>query len=273
MTQQIHTPRRGQPRSEPAVKRRTRSRRSIIAPPAGFNWRWVSGLLLVANAGLLAYLLRNPTFVVSRAEVVGVHYVPASEVYANAGIDGQNIMLIDPAEVERREIESPSLQSARVTVAMPARVVIEVQEREPALIWEQGGDRYWVDVNGNLMQLRQDLPDLVRVVNEGDAIPFRCPGPDCVGDSSQAAIDPAVVLGAQQLKTLRSNIDVLYYDPVRGLSYQDGRGWRGYFGTGTDMDVKLSVYETLIANLTARGIVPAKIDVSNLNAPFYALSR
>jgi hypothetical protein len=163
---------------------------------------------------------------------------------------------------------SPSLDDAQVVVQWPARVVILVQEREPSLVWEQEGRAYWIDVNGNLMLARQDIPELLRVVNEGQTIPFRCPGsPGCAEDA--ITIDPAVVQGAQQLKTLRPELDVLYYDSVRGLSYQDERGWRGYFGLGTDMNVKLVVYETLIENLTARGIRPATIDVSSPEAPYY----
>ena len=66
---------------------------------------------------------------------------------------------------------------------------------------------------------------------------------------------------------------MLYYDSVHGLSYQDGRGWRGYFGVGADMDIKLAVYETLIEDLEARGLVPVYIDVSNPDAPFYRIAR
>jgi hypothetical protein len=82
-------------------------------------------------------------------------------------------------------------------------------------------------------------------------------------------IDPDVALGAQQIKTLRPAIDVLYYDPVRGLSYQDPRGWRAYFGTGTDMDLKLALYETLVNTALTRGINLAYVDVSNPNAPYF----
>jgi hypothetical protein len=66
---------------------------------------------------------------------------------------------------------------------------------------------------------------------------------------------------------------MLYYDPARGLSYQDGRGWRGYFGVGTNMDLKLVIYESLVANLQSRGITPVYVDVSNPGAPFYRVAR
>ncbi len=276
MTRSRAQPRRTSPRqlqdaAVPAHRRgspapQTRRSRKI------FGWRWVSALLVVLIVALGAFIFTSPLFYVTRVEVGGVRYVPAEELFTRSGIASYHVLWIDPDEVVGRLMESSSLSSARVLVQWPARVIILVQEREPALIWEQGGARYWVDVNGNLMLLRRELPGLVRVVNEGQEIPFHCPGPGCP-KAGAVTIDPSVVLGAQQLKTLRSNIDVLYYDPARGLSYQDGRGWRGYFGIGTDMDTKLAVYETLIADLESRGILPVYIDVSNPSAPFYRVAR
>lgn len=239
---------------------------------AGFKWRWASLFLVLAAAGALIFLFTSEMFFVNRIEVGGTNYVPAEEIYTLSDIADEHILRVDPAEIERRVAASPSLEAADVIVEWPARVIVLVQEREPAVVWEQGGRRYWVDSRGHLMSERANMPALVRVVNEGDEIPFQCPGPAC-SEAGEIMIDPAVVTGTQHLKTLRSNIEMLYYDPVHGLSYQDGRGWRGYFGVGADMDIKLAVYETLIEDLEARGLLPVYIDVSNPDAPFYQIAR
>ena len=78
-----------------------------------------------------------------------------------------------------------------------------------------------------------------------------------------------VLVGALQLKDLRPNIDQLFYRPSSGLSYQDGRGWRVYFGTGTDMAQKLVVYETIVEELTAQGLTPQYVSVSNQEKPYF----
>jgi len=232
----------------------------------------VSLALSLVLVGTGVFLFSSDLFIIQRAEIGGVRYMPPEEVFAESGIAGLHVLQVDPRQVEERLETSPSLDRAWVSVEWPARVVIRVREREPALIWEQGGQRYWVDLNGHLMVARRDVPNLLRVINEGEAIPFRCPGPLCA-EQDAITIEQAVVLGAQHLKTLRSNIEVLYYDPVHGLSYQDGRGWRGYFGVGTDMDVKLVVYETLVASLELRGLRPLYIDVSHPDAPFYRIAQ
>ncbi|MEM7118732.1 MAG: hypothetical protein AAF614_40315, partial [Chloroflexota bacterium] len=80
-----------------------------------------------------------------------------------------------------------------------------------------------------------------------------------------------VLAGALQLRELRPNIERLYYRPAGGLSYEDGRGWRVYFGTGSDMQQKLVVYETIVEDLVARGLSPSYISVSNQKKPYYAI--
>ena len=88
-------------------------------------------------------------------------------------------------------------------------------------------------------------------------------------DTSFAFVPREVLEGAIQLRELRPTIEKLYYQPHGGLSYQDGRGWRGYFGTGAQMNQKLAVYESVVADLLARGIQPAYISVSNQEKPYY----
>lgn len=237
-----------------------------------FSWRYVSALLTLVLLALGAFVFTGDLFLVRSAEVGGGRYVPVEEIFTQSEIAGKHILTIDPRDVEAVLETSPSLDDAEVLIQWPARVIIRVREREPALIWQQGENRYWVDLNGHLMVERRDLPTLLRVINEGEAIPFQCPGPNCAQQDA-ISINPEVVQGAQHLKTLRSNIDVLYYDPVRGLSYQDGRGWRAYFGVGPTMDTKLIVYETLVASLETRGLRPLYIDVSNPDAPFYRAAQ
>jgi hypothetical protein len=240
-----------------------------------FRWRYVSLVLLLVLAAIAIFVGNSDVFVVTRAEVgweSGPHNVPIEEIYSESGTAGKHILSIDPIQVQQKLELSPSIESAQVMLNWPAVVIIRVREREPALIWEQQGKRYWVDLNGHLMVERRVMETLLHIVNEGDEIPFQCPGPNCQ-EQDAITINPEVVRGAQHLKTLRTNIDVLYYDPVRGLSYQDGRGWRAYFGLGATMDTRLIVYETLVASLELRGIRPLYIDVSNPDAPYYRVAQ
>lgn len=272
----IFTPRRpDSPRHR--GRRRQSSRRSERA--AGrfafalrFGWRWVSVGIVILIGAILTVVFTNPIFYVTQVEVGGVRAVSPEEVFANTGIAGYHVFWVAPSVIAERVIASPNVESAEVTVLWPARVRVYVREREPALVWEHENRRYWVDVNGHLMPERYEIPGLVRVVSgEGSSLPYRCPDPGCL--DVDTTIDPAIVLGAQHLRTLRSSIDVLDYDSVRGLSYQDGRGWRVYFGIGADMSRRLVIYEALVDNLLSRGIRPVYVDVSNPEAPLYRIDH
>jgi len=256
-------PRRGAPRRETPVR--------SSGPPARFSWRWMSGSLVVLIGLALGIIFSNPVFYVTQIEVGGARSITPEELFAHTQIAGYHILWIDPVVIAERILDSsPNIETAEVTVLWPARVVVYIQEREPALVWEYEGSRFWVDVNGNVMPERYDVPGLVHIVSEaGSPLPYRRPDPNL--PEGAAVLDPSVILGAQNLRTLRSNIDVLYYDSVRGLSYQDGRGWRVYFGVGTDMSRRLVIYEELVDSLLARGVHPAYINVANPDAPFYGV--
>jgi hypothetical protein len=175
---------------------------------------------LVLSIGVaLAIMLTAEQFYVTQVEVGGLRTVPAEEIFAESGVAGYHIFWVDPELVAEAVVRSPSVSSANARTFWPGRVIIQVNEREPALVWEQSGTRYWVDVRGNLMPQRQDLPNLIRILNEGTGVPVGCPGPDCPGEGADhVSIEKDVVEGALQLKTLRADIELLYYDPISGLS-------------------------------------------------------
>lgn len=249
--------------------RRTRRLGSVVERKPNAV-RWVSLTIVIFITLVGAFVFAHPMFYVTRIEIGGLRYMSAEEVFSRAGVAGFHILWVQPEQIEANIADSTSVASVDVAVQWPARVIVLVSEREPALVWEEDGARYWVDVNGNMMVRRGDVQNLIQVINLADSIPFICPGPACQQEGDNIVqIDPALVSGAQQLKTLRDTITVLYYSEPEGLGFDDERGWRAYFGTGLNMDVKLVVYERLVAELQEQNTNITYIDVSNPAAPFY----
>lgn len=260
------------PRTGPSISRlASMRRRGLLAAllPAGFNvrlpalprvhlgWRMVSATMVILLSFMLGRMLTDPSLYISGVKLGGAALVPAQEIYAAAGIAGQHIFWVDPAEAQRKVSAVPGIATALVRVEWPATVTIVVAERIPVVSWSEGSQKWWVDADGNKFAARADLPGLL---------------PITVDDASGAAykiVPPAAVEGALQLQQLRPNIELLHYDSQHGLSYQDGRGWRGYFGVGHDMLQKLAVYEKLVSDLTAREVQPKTISVESYQAPYY----
>jgi hypothetical protein len=279
-----------------ARRRRRRNRRVVSVPLSSlkqfiFSARWISLLIFGLCAAALALIGLDKGFYITLVPVEGVASIPPEEVVAASGLGGAHIFAADPQLAAQRVDEMPGVISATVALEWPNEAIIQIREESPVAVWEQNGQRYWVSEDGGLVPARIDIPGLLHIIAEGPA-----PNPDAVEEESDPEtvedgeveeaeagqpdeeetpagpvlfVPQPVLQGALLLKELRPNIEALNYDPGAGLSYQDGRGWRAYFGTGTDMSQKLVVYETLVAKLVANGVTPQYVSVQNQEKPFY----
>jgi hypothetical protein len=246
--------RRGR-RYEFALGSQTLSMPALSLPEITLNWRMASLTMVILLTAMLARLLTERSMFVTAINLGGASLVPAQEIFAESGMAGEHIFWVDAAEAQKRIAAIPGIATAAVAVEWPANVTVVVEERTPKLTLLEDGKKWWVDAEGQKFLSRGDLPGLLPIESDTQAV--------------LEALPPDAVQGALQMKELRPNIEKLYYDPQHGLSYQDGRGWRGYFGVGTDMAQKLAVYERLIDNLAAKSVYPTLISVEDLDAPFY----
>ncbi|MCC7451265.1 MAG: FtsQ-type POTRA domain-containing protein [Anaerolineae bacterium] len=239
------------------------------------SMRWFSAMITVALLAVLYLFLSRDMFFIHEIYVGGTRYLTPPEIFERSGLANMHIFWVDPAEVESKLKRDPAIADANVEVGWPPNMIqITITEREPALIWEQAGQRVWVDVRGRVMALRQDIPDLVRVVVEKPSKEIHL-GPcslqgmnEVLGPSS--CIDPDIVAGVIQFKALYPNVTEMVYDPNKGLGYHDGRGWVLWFGNGIDIVTKMAVYQKIVESLLGRGITPIEVDVSNPDAPYYS---
>jgi cell division septal protein FtsQ len=224
------------------------------------SWRWFSGALSLSLIFVLYAMLGTNVFIVDSVAVGGEKYLTAEQIFEAAGVANKHLFWVDPLDVEERLESNPSIADAQVYVGWPPNMVsIVINEREPALIWEQGNFRVWTDINGIVMFQREERTDLLRIVSRQENIE-----PLGVGST----IDREVIAGALQLKAKFPSIEVLLYDPIKGLGYEDGRNWIVWFGVGTNMEMKVLVYDAIV-----RSYYPAiqflEIDVSDPDHPSF----
>ncbi|MBI5961453.1 MAG: FtsQ-type POTRA domain-containing protein [Chloroflexi bacterium] len=242
-------------RAAPVVKRRRINAWSLI------SWRAVSGLLVIGLTAILYLFLTTEAFFVSSVAIGGEKYLSREEIFRDSSIAQQHIFWVDPADVKQRLEAVPNIAQASVLVGWPPNMVqIMVVEREPALTWEQGV-RVWVDVNGIVMKQREDRPDLLRIMYQNP------PDPISVGQR----IPQTMVDGALQLRRRNPALDVLLYDPMKGLGYRDNtRGWTVWFGTGEDLETKLLVYNALVNEILG-DVQPGEIILTDPDRPYYTI--
>ncbi|HET8612874.1 MAG TPA: cell division protein FtsQ/DivIB [Sphingomonas sp.] len=193
MTQRARIRRGAQPRRpQPAIARRgvaaTRKSASralaTIPVPADRMKRWGRGLAAVlAGAALIAavFALRLPQmagegigqaigamgFSVKRVEIQGIHHMDRLPVYSVALDQTSTAMpLVDLGEIRRKLLRFGWVEDARVSRRLPDTLLVDIVERQPAAIWQDGGRLSLIDKTGVVLapvdpKSMPDLPILV----------------------------------------------------------------------------------------------------------------
>jgi cell division septal protein FtsQ len=223
--------------------------------------RWLSLTLLAVSVYALILIGQDTSFFLTNIPVSGNTTIPSSEIVASSGLAGTHVFAANPGDAANRIGQLPGIISAKVMLLWPNQVSINIVEDKPVAVWKQGGKSYWIVESGELVPARSASPHLLLIQSEVDQ-----------PSEIEAYIPADVLQGALALRKLRPNIDQLFYRPGSGLSYQDGRGWRAYFGSGPEMAQKLVVYETIIEELIKRAETPSYISVRNHAKPYYITS-
>lgn len=231
-------------------------------------------LALVVVIGALGYLLWSaPVFRVADPQINGLSRLDPAEVNSRLGLQGQWVFLLRPAEIATNlRLQFPEISAAQVRVDLPNLVQIDVTERQPVLLWQQGSGYTWIDTDGIAFKPRGDSSGLIPVLASG-APPS--------GDAAQSdSLTPAPFAAPDLVKTalaLAPSLPAgtsLVYDPSYGFGWTDTRGWQVYFGASSqDMPLKLRVYQSLVDWLAGRGITPAFISVVHADAPYYRMAQ
>lgn len=244
---------------------------SISRPNLG---RRLPSFLIVALLATAIYLAFNtPQLRVAQAQVIGNQMLTPAEINDALDIAGQPTFLLMPAELEKRlRLAFPELAAAKVEVELPNTVSVQVVERKPVIRWEQGDGYTWVSEDGIAFRPHGDAPQLISVT--------ALSAPPIEGIVSSDPFTPAPFISPELVKSLKGlaghvppGVSIIY-DSDFGFGWDDPRGWQVYFGTsGTDVDLKMRVYESMVASLTERGIQPSLINVTYPTAPYYRLSE
>ncbi|MEA3438757.1 MAG: FtsQ-type POTRA domain-containing protein [Chloroflexota bacterium] len=260
-------------------------------PVVNIGWRWVSMLAAIVLLFALYYFYSSPSFRVGAAEIHGLRRMSEFTVNTALDIAGEPIFTLNPNRLEENLLEMfPEFSTAEVEVGLPNLVVITVAERHPVITWIQDNRTQLVDGNGWAFPARNDNPNnpatVVRAFNSppipaiievesileqkeeepevteqtifGEAKPF-------LSDSMLSAV-LTLAKRAPEKKPL-------VYSERHGLGWEDPRGWIAYFGDTTDIDIKLNVYEAIVAKLEYDGIRPALISVEFVHAPYYRMGE
>jgi cell division protein FtsQ len=231
-------------------------------------------LFLSLLLGTALYMAATrPEFHAAPAQVIGNERISADEINTALGSTGNSIFLLTSADLEARlRLNYPDLESVRVSIGFPNTIIVDVVERKPVLLWQQGGGFTWIDVNGVAFRPRGEAAGLIAV--SALAAP---PAPAGVSADPLSPLPFIPTDLVQAIQTIAPDVPpgtLIEYDPTYGLGWTDSRGWQVFFGNSArDMPVKLQVYKSLVDSLLSQGVTPTFISVQYANAPYYRISQ
>jgi hypothetical protein len=242
---------------------------------AHLGWR----LLSLVLAGMLSYAIyfmwTSPFFKVTSPVVTGNVRVESAEFVKTMAVEGKPAFLVVPAEIRAVLLNTyPEVETLDLDFPFPNKVNLEVKEREPVLIWRQGGQTVWIDLFGIPMMPRGQAGNWYMVTAEGGAV-----GPEAIDPVNQPGqykpvVSTDLILTILNLANMTPAGTSIAYDVRYGLGWVDPKGWKVYFGFNTDnLDSKLAQYAGIVANLDRQGIQPKIISVQYPYAPFYRLEN
>ncbi len=237
------------------------------------SWRLASFLLTVVFGVLIYFAWTLPYFHITAATVLGNNRLSPQEIDAVLGVAGQSVFLMKPDELATRlRLNYPELASAQVNIYLPNHVYVNVSERQPVILWQQGDGITWIDAAGVAFRPRGQVDGLIPVM--GLATP-----PAGLASLEDALSPPQYIQKdlVDAILVLAPSVpagSTLTYDGGDGLGWKDSRGWNIFFGTSAqNMALKLRVYQSLVDSLTMHNRVPEYINVAYPDAPYYRMSR
>lgn len=115
-------------------------------------------------------------FEVKRVEVIGVNRIDERKVYEiTLAQKDRSMMHVDIDQVRADLMGNGWIKDARISRRLPDTLVVDIVEREPAAVWQRGGQLSLIDNTGHPLEQisRDELPDLPVIVgnNANEKVP------------------------------------------------------------------------------------------------------
>ena len=223
----------------------------IHGMPVRSRWHWskvYSSLLLVCVLAVTLWLQVGERWYVYAEDVEfeELTYLDAQELLPLAMIQGWNILWIEPEIVRSRLLDHPYVADARVTVSLPNRVAVSIEEKQPVALWVTKAGTLWLLEDGSALAIQgavnvelgeeqfapdgTSLPQIIDVHQEARAL----------SANGGLAIDEEVLRGALTILAELPGYHSVRYNEGIGINFPlpDGSQWV-YWGDGDHMSEKL----------------------------------
>ena len=255
------------PRRRPPADRRIAERRKAIIAARVRRRRRVLGwgLVVLALAAGVAYLIRTPLFGLSAVRVTGTQAVPQAEVLAVSKVRiGEPYLGIDLAAIRARVATLPRVAAVEVTRDYPSSLRIAVTER-PAVASVSSGALFWlVAADGTVLDSAAARPPELPYVAD---VPLPAGlGPGSRLPPGNELANALTALGGMDPK-LEREVTGVAARSLDSLEFTLEDGTRVLYGLAVDQPAKDAAVLLVRRTLKREGREAQRIDVRNPSAP------
>jgi len=128
--------------------RRTRRRSLLRFLGVACFWVGIGLTLWIANKNLV----KVSAFEVERVEIAGLHHLTQQELMVRIQMDPKDLLpSLDLPDFKERLLSHPWIEEVRIRKVYPNRLIIDVTERLPYLVLQEGSRRVLADRSGVLL--------------------------------------------------------------------------------------------------------------------------
>ena len=133
-------------------------------PVVKLGWRVLSFTIVGCLIWMLYYFWNSPVFQIHVVEVRGALRLSPEDIIRTLNVYNKPIFTINPKQVEESLTKTYSeLTNISVQIALPAQVLVDVNERVPMISWIHDNEPLWIDGNGFVYKPQGNADKLVLV--------------------------------------------------------------------------------------------------------------
>jgi len=204
---------------------------------------------------VLYALLTHPRFMVRYVRIEGLQLLDEGRVRSVMALGSQSVFRVRTKQLERELIETfGCIEQAAVACRLPNQVQVTVQEYQAVVVWESGGNRWWLDAQGRVLGGSTDPGALITIH-------------DLRGTNDAPAgfvVGPSPVYARDLAEALPGVRDVDYTREHGLVVYAPERGWPVFLGRDGDAHRKVAILVGIIAEYGERGDRAGSIEYVDL---------
>lgn len=224
----------------------------------------ISALLLIVALAFAGYMV----FRVREVVVLGCAAYCPDDIVEMAGVEyGESIFLLDKQAVTDALLKEPRIRPVEVRTELPDRVVIAIEERQPAAYIEKNGALVVIDKTGWVLDVISNPTGMERPLLIGlQADAFEVGQELSSGDLFRVDVMTRVLQAAQEAGISLDCVDVTL---AADITLETADGLVVKLGDDTRLDEKMRLVNALKEKLAAMGKTGGILNVSSVDKAYF----